>query len=200
MLLWVDVWRFRLVNGLNQRNESPNRWREGCRTGWNQKLGEWGTKDKEQYHGYCQKEAEMPKGRNEGNMDVSCFVWGAPDGLCLSLGIQIHYIAMCLPSTYTHNQTHEALLPHAAYLDNYLPQVLVHRDTPRTCCHRGHCARESRRQPFRGQWGEKEVEEWWWCVSLCVGRGVWWVFGGIGENIRGNWLVKDRRHGRRTVS
>lgn len=46
-------------------------------------------------------------------------------------------------------------LPHAARLDNYLPQVLLHRDTPHTCCHRRHCARESRRQPFRGQGGNK---------------------------------------------
>lgn len=76
----------------------------------------------------------------------------------------------------THNVVMTSLFhkapPHATYLYNYLPQVLVHRATPRARCHRGHCARKSRRQPFRGQWGEKRwrIDDVCWCVVVCG----WW--------------------------
>lgn len=40
-----------------------------------------------------------------------------------------------LPAMYSHTLTHQAHLSHAAHHDNYLPQVLVHRDTPHMSLH-----------------------------------------------------------------
>lgn len=116
------------------------------------------------------------------------FRWGVSDGSYLSLGIHKHNVVIILPmctrtNTHTYHQTHRAPpLPLAAYLDNYLPQVPVHRDTPCTCCHRGHCAKESRRQPFRGQRGEKRGGGVMMMMCVCVyvcGWWGWWICGGV---------------------
>lgn len=113
-----------------------------------------------------------------GNLDVNLIIRGSSDGPCQSLGIQICNV-VTMPSFHMH--THSTHPPsHAVYLDNYLPQVQVHSDTIGTCCHWRHCIRESRRQPFRGQWGAKRGGGVMMTTPVCVcvlcrkiSRGNW---------------------------
>lgn len=83
-----------------------------------------------------------------------------------------------IPSEHTHTNKLQAILSHAAPLDNYPPQELIHRDTAWMYSHWGTA-------PGRAD------GSMWTCVFLCV-------CDLIRKNIRENWLLKDRCHGVRS--
>lgn len=75
----------------------------------------------------------------------------------------------------THNVVMTSLFhkapPHATYLYNYLPQVLVHRATPRARCHRGTA-------PGRADGSHSGGSEEKRGGGLMMCAGVWLCVGG----------------------
>lgn len=106
---------------------------------------------------------------------------GAPDGPVSKFGEPktLYGHDNSLPHTHTQTQTHQALLPHAAHLDNYLPQVRVHRDNNARAATGGTA-------PGRADGshsGGSEEKKRWRSDGVCVcGQGDRWVCAGVGKH------------------